>query len=133
MIAQRAVLFLFLFGTHHFCLPGKARDRFIRWRKSGRNNNGNSNQQQCLLFVRLNTLTHSKCAIRSRHCEFVMAKRNFMRSEISYTLYSGACARTSTMFLQFHKLNFLHNMRLCKMTHIRHSGTERATSKQKRE
>lgn len=65
---------------------------FIRWRKSGRNNNGSSNQQQCLLFVRLNTLTHSKCAIRSRHCEFVMAKRNFMRSEISYTLYSCACA-----------------------------------------
>lgn len=55
MIAQRAVLFLFLFGTHHFCLPGKARDRFIRWRKSGRNNNGSSNQQQCLLFVRLHT------------------------------------------------------------------------------
>lgn len=28
---------------------------FIRWRKSGRNNNGSSNQQQCLLFVRLHT------------------------------------------------------------------------------
>lgn len=134
MNAQRAVLFLF--GTHHIIwLPGKARDRcfvFIRWEKSGRNKNGgSSNQQQCLLCVIINI--HTKRAIRSRHCKFVMEKRNFVRSEISYFVFEclRVCARTSTMFLQFHKLNFLHNMRLCKMTHIHHSGTERATSEQK--